>query len=116
MAKFVNLNKHVISVFLGHAKTCLDFPPDGRVATVSVKQEEVGGIDFPNGLVMLVQNVYGDIQGLPEPEEGTYYIVNAIVLERAKLAGRRDCIAPDTGPTAIRDEKGQVKAVCRFVC
>jgi hypothetical protein len=107
--KIVNLNKHVIVVLFAGVET--KYEPSGMVASVEVKQTigaEVNGIPC-------VKNEYGEVVGLPAPENDTLYLVNAIVLERAKSAmGRRDCIAPDTGPTAIRD-KGQVIAVVRFV-
>jgi hypothetical protein len=111
--KIINLNKHAIMIaFVGpdhKEKTVIE--PSGMVATVAVKQSVVKEV---NG-VPCVQNQYGEVLGLPEPQEDTLYLVNAIVLERAKFMGRSDCIAPDTGPTAIRDDKGQVTAVTRFV-
>lgn len=106
--KIVNLNKHVIVVLFAGVET--KYEPSGMVASVSVKQTVE---KFING-VPCVKNEYGEVIGLPEPKEDTLYLVNAIVLERAKLMGRNDCIAPDTGPTAIR-ENGQVIAVIRFV-
>lgn len=111
--KIVNLNKHVIIVAIKNEKHNqeLVYQPSGMVASVSVKQSVVKEVNS----ISCVQNQYGDVVGLPEPQEDTLYLVNAIVLERAKLMGRSDCIAPDTGPTAIRDEKGQVIAVTRFV-
>lgn len=56
----------------------------------------------------------GEIQGLPDPQDGVYYLVNMLVGTRAALEGRTDLIGPDTGPTAIR-ENGQVKTVVQFV-
>jgi len=104
----VNLNKHVIVVVFNGVET--RFEPSGMVASVEVKQEktcEVNGIPCS-------RNKYGSIVGLPESEASTLFLVNALVLERAKIEGRFDCIAPDTGPSAIR-EKGQVVAVVGFV-
>ena len=58
---------------------------------------------------------YGPVEGLPEPQEGVFYIVSGLVLQHC--AGRADVVAPATGPTheAIRDEKGRIKAVTRFL-
>ncbi len=112
--KIVNLNKHAIVLFLNvkGQEEHIKLEPSGMIATVSVKQTVE---KFINGFPC-VKNEYGDVVGLPAPEDDTLYLVNAIVLERAKnTMARRDCIAPDTGPTAIRDEKGQVIAVTRFV-
>lgn len=58
---------------------------------------------------------YGDIQGLPEPKDGIYYIVSALVLAAAKLQGRKDCVAPATGhPECIRKD-GFIVSVPGFV-
>lgn len=59
---------------------------------------------------------YGDIVGLPAAIDGTMYIVSAMVLNAAKAAGRRDCVAPATGhPSVIRDDKGLIVSVPGFV-
>ena len=59
---------------------------------------------------------YGDIVGLPAPEEGTIYIVSAIVLNAAKAKGRQDCVAPATGhPDCIRKD-GYIVSVPGFIC
>lgn len=50
---------------------------------------------------------------MPEHKENTFYIVSAIVLSALK-GTRVDVIAPDTGNTAIRNDKGQIIAVSRF--
>ena len=52
---------------------------------------------------------------LPEPEEGTIYIVSALVLAAAKNKGRTDVVAPATGhPDCVR-ENGFIVSVPGFV-
>lgn len=59
---------------------------------------------------------FGDIVGLPAPEEDTIYIVSAIVLNAAKAKGRQDCVAPATGhPDCIRKD-GYIVSVPGFIC
>ena len=55
-----------------------------------------------------------DIDGLPEPADGTLYIVSSIVLDACKKIGRNDCIAPDTD-RALRNEQGHIVSVPRFI-
>ena len=43
------------------------------------------------------------------------YVVSLIVAQAAWAIGRLDFLAPDTGPDAIRDDAGQVRAVRRLV-
>lgn len=103
----VNLNKHAIVLRLPNGEDVV-FPPSGVVCSVTVKQVKVKEI----GGVAIMQNEYSEVSGVPEPQEDTVYIVNAMV--QSRLEDREDCIAPDTGSSAIR-ENGQVKAVIRFV-
>lgn len=57
----------------------------------------------------------GDLDNLPEPEEGTIYIVSAMVLAAAKNKGRTDVVAPATGhPDCIRKD-GFIVSVPGFV-
>lgn len=68
-----------------------------------------GGVELPSVGVARVANTFstfdangvcdvhfGDIQGLPEPQEDTLFVVSALVLSAAKAAGRTDCVAPAT--------------------
>lgn len=114
MNNVINLNKHAVilsSSSEGDEAVNIVFPPSGMVASVSTK--EVMAEDA-NGLPC-VRVEYGDIQGIPDPQEGVFYIVNMLILERSD---RTDLIAPDTGPSAIRftdgPQKGNVRAVTRF--
>lgn len=57
--------------------------------------------------------VFGDVTGLPEPVEGTMYVVSALVAQAAK---RSDVVAPATGhPQTVRNEKGHIVSVPGFV-
>lgn len=59
---------------------------------------------------------FGDVTGLPEPADGVLYIVSALVLTAAKVAGCTDCVAPATGhPDCVRNDKGFILSVPGFV-
>lgn len=53
---------------------------------------------------LICHQEFGDIIGLPEPREDTYYIVSTIVLSASKAVGRTDCIAPATGHPECKRE------------
>lgn len=100
MKKIVNLTPHVIRLIDG---TEIESAGLARVSSTHS--------DFDSNGVCRV--TFGEIQGLPAPEEGTLYVVSALV---AQAARRPDVVSPATGhPLAQRDEKGQVKAVPGFV-
>lgn len=82
------------------------FEPAERSVTVRTKGEEIEIEDAPLEVAQVTS-----IEELPEPEEGTYYIVPQPV---AMIHNRSDLVTPDTGPSAIRSEDGTVKAVRRL--
>lgn len=102
MTTFVNFTPH--SVVLNDGKS---FPSAG-IARVSNSFT-----DFNTDGVCDV--TFGDIVGLPDPQDGVTYIVSAIVLSAAKLAGRTDCVAPATGHPACVRKDGFIVSVPGFV-
>lgn len=120
----LNLTPHAIVL------KCLDgaeikIQPSGTVARVSTIESVVGTRDcWPHGVeeldeqgnslgsrIEVVRREFGEVEGLPA--EGIECLVSAMVL--SAVPGRRGVYAPDTGSTAIRNEKGQVVAVTRLV-
>ena len=66
-----------------------------RILEEYAATEHVGGIQIRHVTL-------GEIEGLPDPEEGTFLVVSIPTAERAYALGRRDVVAPDTGKDAIR--------------
>jgi hypothetical protein len=104
---FVNLTPHAVTLRVGERD--LVIPPSGRVARVSSREVPCD----PFGDVPTVRREWGAVEGLPDPAPDTIYLVSALVLEHVR--GRDDVVAPDTGPTAVRDAAGQIVAVRRLV-
>jgi len=105
--RFVNLTPHKITI--KSKKGDIEVPPSGTIARVTTIEEVVAEVDG----ISIIKREFGEVEGLPEPENGVAYIVSSLVLGAVK--GRKDVFAPDTGATAIRDEKGQIKAVTRLI-
>jgi hypothetical protein len=63
--------------------------------------------------VPIAKTEFMKIMNLPDPEDGTYYIVSRIAMDYVPFK-REDVFCVDTGPTAIRDENGQVIAVTQL--
>ena len=60
--------------------------------------------------------IFGEVTGLPAPEEGVLLIVSAMVLAAAQSQGRQDVVAPATGhPECVRNEQGHIVSVPGFV-
>jgi hypothetical protein len=64
-----------------------EIPPSGIHLRVSIVTGEIDGIAIES-------IVYGEIEGLPEPQEGVYYIVLGLVAAAAAKIGRVDCLTP----------------------
>lgn len=103
----INLTPHAITIRANGADTVIQ--PSGRLARVSSTEEQVGVCPLTGAPIM--RRVFGEVAGLPT--DGTSCIVSALVL--SACAGRAGVFAPDTGPTAIRNDAGHIIAVTRLV-
>lgn len=106
----INLTAHTINVFSEEKE--IAFPSQG-LARVKTEEKEIGKI---NG-IPVAKTVYTDVEGLPEPEGNTVYLVSTLVLQALKANGvcRPDCLAPNTGLSgAIRDDQGRIIGVKGF--
>jgi len=106
--KILNCTPHAI-VLRKPDGTDITVPPSGQVARVSMAETDIGTVA---GLPT-IRREPGEVTGLPAEQPGTIILVSAMVL--AAVSGRGDVYAPDTGPTAVRDERGHIVAVTRLV-
>lgn len=114
---FVNMTPHVLNVFNGNGnkdladRSTLTLPPSGQSVRVAQSFKVAGVVDD----VTLYQATYGAVEvvdnatkavtgGIPEPVEGTVYIVSGQALEAVKALGRSDFAAPGE---LVRDDNGQ---------
>jgi len=111
----VNLTPHDVVIYDRQGKEpILTIPPSGVVTRVSVTPKGSRVINVDGKEITIRKIEYGEITNLPDPKEGTIYIVSSIVLQALKYKGikREDVLAVDSNPdSAIRDEKGRIKGV-----
>lgn len=103
----LNLTPHAITIRLPDG-TDRTFPPSGVVARVVTF--ETSGLSLDG--IPTVYRKTGNVEGLTLPLIQPV-LVSTMVL--AELPGADAVYAPDTGPTAIRNEAGHVVAVTRLV-
>jgi hypothetical protein len=106
--RIINLTPHPISIADGEGNIIEIYPASGIQARVAVSQEQSGIIAG----IPAMKQVYGQVEGLPEPVGDTLYIVSILVFG---MSGRNDIIAPDTGKTALRDQDGKILAVRNWI-
>ena len=103
----INLTPHAITVRLSDG-TSRTYPPSGTVARVTTYETSAADVDG-------IQTAYrrtGSVEGLTLPVTEPV-LVSGMVL--AELSGVDNVFAPDSGATAIRDERGHIVAVTRLV-
>ena len=104
MVNLMNLTPHTINL------------NDGSYVEASGRIARVGSSFTTFDQNGVCEQTFGNILDLPEAEEGTLYIVSAMVLAAGKALGRTDLVAPATGhPDVVRNEKGQIVSVPGFV-
>ncbi len=105
--ELVNLTPHKLVVYREDGST-MELPPSGMVARVDSEQYLYGDIDG----IPVMRTTYKGIYGLPNAKHGVIYVTSSVV---AQMSGRKDVIAPDTGPGgAVRDSSGRIIGVRRF--
>jgi hypothetical protein len=117
--KLVNLTPHpIVLQAKDGSRTAIE--PSGSVARVASTPGQL--VDWGLPVPVAMPQTWGSVEGLPEFEEGTLYIVSLLLLGRPEVQARGDCLAPGTGPNdgAVRvadgPRKGQIEAVTRLVC
>lgn len=106
-----NLTPHAITIYAPDRITVLQsVAPEGIFPRVSTTQEVVGEINK----IPVQRVIYGDIDGLPNPEPDTIFIVSQMVLS-ALNGSRTDVFAPDTGKGAVRDGEGRILGTTNFI-
>lgn len=106
----INLTQHTINVILGEKE--LAYPSEG-LARVKTEEKTIGTVEG----IPIVKTVYTTVEGLPDMQEDTVYLVSTLVLQALKANGinRPDCLAPNTGISgAIRDDQGRIIGVKGF--
>lgn len=109
-----NLTPHPINI-LGENGLVITIKNEGTPARVAQDITETNmSLPLTENIsinVYLKETKNSKITNLPEPEEGTVYIVSTLV---AQLACRPDVIAPLTDHTAERDETDNIIGVRGF--
>jgi hypothetical protein len=86
----------------------VSFEPEG--VQVRLAQEYKGAPEV-NGFPCVTAS-FGAVEGLPEPKEGVFLIVAAMI--KAACPERSDLICPDTNKGAVR-ENGRIVGTTRFI-
>ena len=98
--KVVNLTPHDVIIVNDDDTIKMVIKPAGLLARVKATVVATG--DSVCG-IPITKTEFGEVEGLPEPKEGTTYVVSRMVAEAAKERG--DLFIPNE---SVRDESGRI--------
>lgn len=101
----INLTPHAINFLREDNSVLATIEPSGTIARAAQTRERVSEV---NGIVVN-QCSYGSVTGLPDPQDGTIYLVSALTAQACPE--RSDVFITDD---AVRDENGRIIG-CRAI-
>lgn len=100
----INLTPHDITVLRANGtQITYQANPHRAVARVAQTLQVVGLLDGDD--VIAAQTQWGDVVDLPAPDDGTIWLVSALVAQKAWQDGRTDVVCPGS---LVRDQSGNV--------
>ena len=99
--RLINLTPHAVTLIASNGSQVI-VQPSGSIARCATTEKVVGEVVVDGLTIPLVETQFGAVEGLPEQEEGTMYLVSALVKE---AANRKDLVSPGS---QVRNDKGQV--------
>lgn len=96
----INTTPHNVVIYDDEMNIIKTFEPSISVRCKQT-ETETGSIDG----IPTVSVEFGEIEGLPEPQEDTIYIVSQIVKRAGEQVGRKDLFVP---ARPVRDEQGRI--------
>lgn len=99
MTNILNLTPHSIS-FIGDDGNIISvIDPSGQLARVSARTVRTGEISG----IPTSETEYGEVESLPDPQDGVIYIVSSLVASRCQ--DRDDVFIPNE---SVRDSQGRI--------
>lgn len=97
--QLVNLTPHPVTI--GQ----VTIPPEETPARASTQREQIGSFDIEGNSTATPINIvtFGNVENLPEPKQGTFYLVSRIVAEACP--DRQDLLMVDE---TVRDNSGRI--------
>lgn len=97
--KMINLTPHAVTFYTSDGDTVLQTVPSSGIARAEQERRPIGSAnDIP-----VFKTSYGAVEGLPDPENGTIYIVSVITAQAAP--NRDDLYITDS---LVRDDEGRI--------
>jgi len=99
--KVINCTPHDVTIIT--TKGNITFPRSGIIPRLTEQQKKINSINSNGIKIDIMEKSFLEPEGLPEPQEGTIYIVSALVAGAVKH--RDDLVIPND---TIRDDQGRI--------
>ena len=99
--KLVNLTPHTITLVVDGETVVV--VPEGTVARVMQQETVKTTVEFKGLSVPVMETKFGEVEGLPDPEDGTMFIVSRMV--KTAVPDRDDVVVPGK---QLRDAEGRI--------
>lgn len=101
--QLVNLTPHKITIIGTDGETVREIAPSGTIARAASVVVDDGSVDG----VPIVRTTFGQVEGLPEPDSETMYIVSSLTVSAARRSDRttEDLLIPGR---MVRDSEGVI--------
>ena len=103
ITNIINLTPHSITFMTPEKDVLAIIEPSGSITRVSAKTETTGSIVFNGSAIPVSETVFGEVEGLPDPKDGTIFVVSSLVASR--VPERTDVFIP---AESVRDEAGRI--------
>lgn len=98
-----NLTPHAINIIGENNEVLATFEPSGIIARAAQSKELVEELSVNGMTIPVYESAFGKVENLPEPEEGTIFVVSALTAQACK--GRTDIYITDN---PVRDGEGRI--------
>jgi len=117
MKRVLNMTPHQITIQTGDGRR-IDIPPAGKIFRLAEEDQLAGTVSLDGVEVEVVKRTF-EVTNCEELLDSDAVVIVSLpalmALRQAGIQVRAIVVAPDTGATAIRDERGQIVAVRRFI-
>lgn len=106
--KIRNFTPHTITIVSENGDCLAQFPSEGiaRAKQTNVPYKDIM-CDGISNAIPLVSTTFGEPEGLPDPQHGTYLVVSVITANAAKANGR-NCADLLLTCDPVRDAEGRI--------
>ena len=99
--KVVNCTPHDVNLITENGS--ITFPRSGIIPRLKEVQNKISSVTVNSIKIDIMKKSFNNVEGLPEPQENTLYIVSALVAGACK--NRDDLVVPND---TVRDDQGRI--------